>query len=211
MEGLRPSRARGRSLIYVFLTLFLLLGSVSAHRSAWQGNAELHTIFETIATVLQFVTGAMALVRYYTKKSGMFLLLGSGFLGGAFLDGYHALATSSFSAGLIPSALSTLTPWSGVMSRVFMSLLMCASVVAWKREASRPGDRVKDSLVYLLVGTATIVSFILFALVWLPPPFDPNHMIHRPADFVPGVFFSLAAIGYLWKGRGKLTLLNTGW
>jgi len=211
MEGLRLNRARGRSLTYVLLTVVLLLASIPAHRSGWRGNAELHTMFEIVATVLQFVTGAMALVRYYTKKSGMFLLLGSGFLGGAFLDGYHALATSSFSAGLIPSALSTLTPWSGVMSRVFMSLLMCASVVAWKREASRPGDRVKDSLVYLLVGTATIVSFILFALVWLPPPFDPNHMIHRPADFVPGVFFSLAAIGYLWKGRGKLTLLNTGW
>ena len=130
MEGLRPNRARGWSLIYVFLTLFLLLGSVPAHRSAWQGNAELHTIFETIATVLAFVTGAMALVRYYTKKSGMFLLLGSGFLGGAFLDAYHAMVTSSFFAGHTPAALSNLTPWSGLMSRVFLSLLMCASVVA---------------------------------------------------------------------------------
>jgi len=203
MEGLRPNRARGRSLIYVLLTLVLLLGSIPAHRSAWHGNAELHTIFETIATVLAFVTGAMALVRYYTKKSGMFLLLGSGFLGGAFLDGYHAMVTSSFFAGLTPPALSTLTPWSGLMSRVFLSLLMCASVVTWKRERLRPGGRIRESLVYLLVGTSTIVSFIFFALVWLPPPFDPNHTIHRPADFVPALFFSLAAIGYLRKGRWK--------
>ena len=67
----------------------------------------------------------------------------------------------------------------------------------------KAGGRIKESLVYLLVGTSTIVSFIFFALVWLPPPFDPHHMIHRPADFVPAFFFSLAAIGYLWKGRWK--------
>jgi len=139
MERLRPNRARGRSLVYALLALFLLLGSIPAHRSTWQGNAELHTIFETIATVLAFVTGAMALVRYYTKKSGMFLLLGSGFLGGAFLDAYHAMVTSSFFAGHTPAVLSNLTPWSGLMSRVFLSLLMCASVVAWKRETLRPG------------------------------------------------------------------------
>jgi PAS domain S-box-containing protein len=204
MEGLRPNRARGRRLIYAILTLALLLGASPAHRSAWQGNAELHTLLETIATLLGFVTGAMALVRYYTKKSSMFLLLGSGFLGGALLDGYHAAITSAFFAGHAPSALSSLTPWSGVMSRVFMSLLMCASVVAWKREMRRPTEGgLKDSLVYLLVGTWTIISFMFFALVQLPPPFHPNQLIHRPADFVPAFFFTLATVGYLWKGWWK--------
>src|ERR1700676_2339963 len=112
MEGLRRNRARGRSLIYVVLTVALLLGSIPAHRSVWQGNEELHTLLETIVTVLGFVTGAMALVRYYSKKSGMFLLLGTGFIGGAFLDGYHALVRSSFFARHTYSALSSLTPWS---------------------------------------------------------------------------------------------------
>src|ERR1700680_2750292 len=204
MEGLRPNRARGRSLTYLLLTLVLLLGSVPAHRSAWQGNAELHTLLETIATVLGFVTGAMALVRYYTKKSGMFLLLGTGFLGSALLDGYHAMVRSSFFAGHTPSSLSSLTAWSGIMARVFISLLMCASLVAWKSEQRRPtGDRINESMVYVLVAGWTIVSFLFFALVPLHPPFHPNHLIHRPADFVPAVFFALATVGYLWKGRWK--------
>jgi len=167
------------------------------------GNSELHTIFETIAIVLGLVTGAMALVRYYTKKSGMFLLLGSGFLGGAVLDSYHATVTSSFLVGHTPAVLSSLTPWSGLMSRVFMSLLLCASVVTWKREPLTPEARINESLIYLLVGASTIFSFAFFALVWLPPPFDPNHLIHRPADFVPALFFSCAAIGYLRKGKWK--------
>ena len=204
MAVLRPNRARERSLVYVLLTLVPLLGGLPAHRSTWQGTAELHTLFETIATVLGFVTGAMALVRYYTKKSAMFLLLGSGFLGGALLDGYHAAVTSSFFAGHTPSALSTLTAWSGVMSRVFMSLLMCASLVAWRREKLRPGgSRSGERAVYLIVGIWTIVSFLCFALLQLPPPFHPHHVIHRPADFVPALFFALAAIGYLWKGYWK--------
>ncbi|HSY63857.1 MAG TPA: response regulator [Terriglobales bacterium] len=204
MEGLRPNRARGRSLIYVVLTVALLLGSIPAHRSVWQGNEELHTLLETIVTVLGFVTGAMALVRYYSKKSGMFLLLGTGFIGVAFLDGYHALVSSSFFARHTYSALSSLTPWSGIMSRVFISLLMCASLVAWKREQRRPaGGRINESMIYVLVGSWTIASFIFFALVPLPPPFDPHQLIHRPADFVPALFFALAAAGYLWKGQWK--------
>ncbi|HWY55925.1 MAG TPA: response regulator [Terriglobales bacterium] len=204
MESLRPNHARERSLIYAVLTLALLLGSVPAHRSLWLGNAELHTLLETIATVLGLVTGVMALVRYYTKKSDMFLVLGTGFLGGALLDGYHGLVRSSFFVGHTPASLSSLTPWSGIMSRVFISLLICASLVTWSREPQRPtGDRLKEAMVYLLVGTWTVASFILFALASLPPPFHPHQLIHRPADFVPAIFFALAVVGYLWKGRWK--------
>jgi len=146
----------------------------------------------------------MALVRYYTKKSSMFLLLGTGFLGGAILDGYHAVATSSYFAGRVPSALADLSPWSGIMSRVFMSLLMCASVVAWKRRLLRSDESSnKEIIVYLLVGSWVVITFVFFALVRVPPPFYPNQMVHRPADFVPALFFTLAAAGYLWKGSWK--------
>jgi len=50
------------------------------------------------------VSGAMSLVRYYTKKTSAFLLLGRRFLGTALLNGYHAAITSSFLAGRTPSA-----------------------------------------------------------------------------------------------------------
>ncbi len=203
MEGLQPNHARRWGLIYVVVTVVLLVASVGAHRSAWQGNAELHTLFETIGSVLGFVTGAMALVRYYTKKSSMFLLLGSGYLGTGVLEGCHAVVTSSFFAGRNPAVLSNMIPWSGFMSTVFMSLLMCASVLAMKREKLRPGHRINETLIYSLVGAWAAINFIFFSLPWLPSPFNPNHTIHRPADFLPALFCSLAAVGYLWKGCWK--------
>jgi len=59
----------------------------------WVGNAEIHTIVETIATLLAFVTGAMALVRYYSQKNATYLIVVSGFLAAGFLDAYHAVVT----------------------------------------------------------------------------------------------------------------------
>jgi len=205
MKRARPNQVEGRSLAYALLSAALLLTSLPIHRSTWHGSREIHTILETIATVLALVTGAMALVRYYARKSGTFLLLGSGFLGAALLDGYHMVVTSSFFAGHTPSALSALIPWSGAVSRVFLSLLMCASLLGWKTRKERPaGSTTREWVVYSLVGTWTLVSFLFFALVRLPPAYFPNFFVHRPAEAVPAFFFGLAAVGYWRKGSGRI-------
>jgi len=204
MDRPPPTCAQERALAYVLVTLALVLGAFPAHRSAWRGTPDLHTWLETISTLLGLVTGTMSLVRYYTKKSGTFLFLGTGFLGGAVLDGYHALVTSTFMAGRIPSALSALTPWSGIMSRIFMSVLMCASVMAWRRERQRATeDCINESLVYFLVGISVVSTFLFFAFLRVPPPFHPDFLFHRPADFIPAFFFGLATVGYLGKGWWK--------
>ena len=39
------------------------------------------------------IVGATALVRFYSKKDNTFLFIGAGFLGTAFLDGYHTVVT----------------------------------------------------------------------------------------------------------------------
>jgi hypothetical protein len=57
-----------------------------------------------------------ALIRYYTRKTGAYLMLGSGLAGAALLDVYHAVVTSSFCGACSSSSLSALTPWSGMMS-----------------------------------------------------------------------------------------------
>jgi signal transduction histidine kinase/DNA-binding response OmpR family regulator len=195
---------RRRVLQYTLLASAVFLGAYPAHWAAWRGNAELHTLLETISSLLALTAGAMALVRYYAKKSSAFLLLGSCFLGAGLLDAYHGFITSSFLVGLTPSALSALTPWSGVVSRVFMSLLMCANLIASNRETRRPSaERIKESVVYVLVGVWALVSFMFFALVRVPPAYYPHLIVHRPAELVPALFFGLAVAGYLWRGMWR--------
>jgi signal transduction histidine kinase/DNA-binding response OmpR family regulator len=192
-------------LQYLLVASAVSVGAYPAHRADWRGNAELHTLLETISSLLALTAGAMALVRYYAKKSSAFLLLGSCFLGASLLDAYHAFITSSFLAGLTPSALSALTPWSGVVSRVFMSLLMCANLAMSNREIRRPAaDGIKENVVYVLVGAWALISFLFFALVSLPPAYYPNLMVHRPAELVPALFFGLALTGYLWRGVWRI-------
>jgi signal transduction histidine kinase/CheY-like chemotaxis protein len=204
MKSARSNRVERRSLVYALLCAVLLLASFPARQVSWHGSAELHTLVETIATLLALVTGAMALVRYYTRKTGTFLLLGSGFLGAAVLDGHHAVVTSSFFVGHRPSGLLGLITWSAAMSHVFLSLLMCASLLTWKKETEQPmGVRFRESVVYTLVGTWTIVTVLFFALVRLPPAHFPNFFIHQPEDLVPALFFGLAAVGYWRKDASR--------
>ncbi|MGB7148452.1 MAG: sensor domain-containing diguanylate cyclase [Terriglobales bacterium] len=204
MDAPRPQRARRRGLGYILLTVPLLLGGFPLHNSAWRGAPYLHTRVETISAILGLVIGVQALIRYYAKKSSTFLFLGTGFLGAAVLDTCHALVTSSSVFSNIPASLSDLPPWSGIMSSIFISVLMCASLIAWQREMSQATEiGMKDNLVYLLVGIWFVVTFLFFALLEVPPPFHPDHLIHRPADFVPSFFFAFAAIGYLRKGWWK--------
>ena len=98
----------------VLLTVVLTAAAPLVSRLTWRANGEFHTFLEVIATQLALTTGAIALVRYYAKRSGMFLLIGVGFLGAGLLDAYHALITSSFMAGRTPSALSALTCTTGI-------------------------------------------------------------------------------------------------
>jgi signal transduction histidine kinase/DNA-binding response OmpR family regulator len=202
MESARPNRANGRSLAYALLCAALLLSGLAVRHISWHGNAEFHTLLETIATILALVTGAMALVRYYTRKSSTFLVLGTGFLGTALLDFFHAVLTSSFLAGRTPSALSALIAWSGATSHIFLSLLMCASLLIWKTDPESPTeDMIKEWIVYSLVGTWTVVSMLFCALVRLPPEvYHLNFFVPRPGELIPVFFFGLAAVGYLRRG-----------
>ncbi len=204
MEDLQSGQGRRRVWTYGFTILVLLLGGFLLHGTDWAGNAELHTLLEAIATLLAFITGAMALVRYYTRKSSTFLILGSGLLGTAFIDGFHAVVTSSFFTVKMPSPLAALSPWTGITSRFFLALVMFASLLVWRRESRRPAAKtIRESTVYAVVGSCIAICLLCFTLVPLPPAYFPDLIVHRPLDLAPLLFFALAAIGYLAKGSWR--------
>jgi signal transduction histidine kinase/DNA-binding response OmpR family regulator len=192
----------------VSLSATLVLGGIIVHTQTWSGNAELHTLIEMSSALLALTAGAMSLVRYYAKKSSSFLLLGSGFLGAGLLDAYHGLITSSFFVGRTPSALSGLTPWSGAVPRIFLSLLLCMTLIVTAKRRTKSGDRISESLVYAMVGAGAVASFVFFAFVTVKPGYYPNVVLPRPSQLIQALFFGLALFGYLRKGAWKTNMFE---
>jgi signal transduction histidine kinase len=181
----------------ILVTLLLVGGAPLVARLKGHATPEFHTVLEIIATQMELIIGILALASYYAKRSRMLLLIGSGFIGAGVLDGCHALITSSLLAGRTPSGLAALTHWSGAMSRVFMSLLLYASLLAWRKRPT--AGKNTERVIYLLVASWTLVSFLFFAFVPLNPLNLPHFFVHHPTELVPGVFFLLAAVGYYRK------------
>src|ERR1017187_9717102 len=96
MNSLGSSAAGRRMAAYGAVFVVLLASAVPLHRLSWHGDRELHTVLEAIATLLALVSGANALIRFYTCRTNAYLILGCGLTGAALLDGYHAVITSTF-------------------------------------------------------------------------------------------------------------------
>ena len=197
-------RLRGRQLTYVLLFVVLAVGYGLLRGSTWRSDAQVHTVLEALATLLAFVVGVMALVRFYSKRDNTTLFIGTAFLGTAFLDGYHAVVTSTYYSERFPSALDTLIPWSWVASRLFLASFLFLSWVFWKRQ-EKLGDRgrIDQWKIYVVTAVATLASFAFFAFYPLPRAYYPELLFHRPEEFLPAVLFLLALIGYLRKGHWK--------
>lgn len=196
--------ARKRIVMYVLITVTLILLSFYLSKIEWVGSKEIHTIMELVSTILAFTVGVAALTSFYSKKDSTILFIGAGFLGTAFLDGYHTIVTSVFFDQYFPSPPPSLIPWSWIASRLFLSVMMYVSLWAWNRETKFGEERsIQEKYVYIFATVSTIASFLFFAFVPLPRAYYGELIFPRPEEFVPALFFVLALIGYLKKGMWK--------
>ncbi len=199
---------RRRILSFFAVGIGLVAASSALQGVPWRGDVWIHTIIKTAATMLAALIGVLALLRYYTRYSNAILFVGAGFLGTAFLDGYHAVVTSVFFRPYMPSDLPALIPWSWVATRQFLSIFLFLSWLALRRENRLGSDgRFNPNTVYLFAGAFTLASFLFFAFAPLPRAYYPEFMFHRPEEFGPAIFFLLALIGYLHQGdwRGDIS------
>ncbi|MGD2136299.1 MAG: MASE3 domain-containing protein, partial [Gemmatimonadales bacterium] len=193
-----------RARIYVGTFVALAVAYLWMRGSAWRGNTDLHTLMEAVATLLALTVGTLALLHYHTKQNGTLLFIGTGFFGTGLLDAYHAVVTSRWFDQAFPSPPPSLIPWSWTASRVFLSVLMFLSWMAWRREA-RLGDAgwIGERRVYGSVVVLMLAAFALFALVPLPRAYYPELAFGRPGEFVSAAFFLAALVGYLRKGAWR--------
>lgn len=193
--------AHQRRMKFALLFIVLFAWSSFLHNSSWEGNTQLHVIMEVIATLLALIIGIIALVRYYSKRSNIFLFVGAGFLGTAFLDCYHFLITSPFFGQWLPSVPSSLLSWSWISSRIFLSILLFVSCWGGRKKEKGETGHIREEVVFIGMGVFTLVSFYFFAFFPLPPAYYPQFIFERPVEFIPALFFFLALVGYYRKGR----------
>ena len=194
-----------RHLAYWMLTLGLL-GIFALTRSIqWHSDGYVHTVIETIATLLALMVGSVAWIRYKSRPSNTDLFLAAAFIGTAMLDCYHAVVTAPWLAADFVSSSATLIPWSWMASRLFLSIMLFMTWWAGRRER-RLGAAGKIAVSAVVWGTAlfTLSCFLFFAFTPLPPAYYPSRFgIHRPQEWIASAFFLLALGGYLRDGKWR--------
>ncbi len=192
-----------RALLYLGVASLLVFLSFWLRDLKWQGDIQLHTLMEVIATVLAFYVGTLALIRFFNQNDAVFLYIGAGFIGTAVLDGYHTVVTSIYFQAYLPSDNLTLVPWSWVASRMYLSILLALSWYLWYRSRHEPESRPNQQRVFGVAAITTIAGMLLFALIPLPSLIYADAWLPRPVDLLPGLFFLIALVGYLNKGNWR--------
>ncbi|MBK8902301.1 MAG: response regulator [Anaerolineaceae bacterium] len=181
---------------YTAVLLLLVILRVVMGRSTWIGSATLHMLMEFTAASLALFVGALAWVRFYTKKSSAYFYIGSGFIGAGLLDAYHAMRSVSLNELLVPTAVS-LDVWQWNPSATFLGIFMAGSWLIWQRDQRRYGQR-QD---YLIVVLVAVVSLLSFSLIPQPPLASASYLVNRLTVILTTTFFLVALIGYLHKGE----------
>jgi len=206
LEAELAGRDMGRERITVHWILFLVLlaGAFLIRDSPWHSSSSLHTLMEAIATVLAFIVGGLALVRFYSRKEATFLFIGTGFLGAALLDLNHALLTAEPFLIREGAQAENLFAWTWTAERIFLSLFLLASIIAWRQEAKGgEGEAVAEGSVYAYALGLTLLNLFFFEWVPLSRAHVPGLWMMRPAEYVPGLFFLLSFVGYFVKGAWR--------
>ncbi len=206
-EATGPDRGREHAILYVVLGTLLLGGSLLLRQNlGYSTGPATHSVFEAISTVLAFIIGGLALVRFYSRKQITFLFIGCGFLGAALLDFNHALITSDFYINARLELDPQLRPadlyaWSWTAGRVFLSGFLFSSLLAWRQEIREDrGEVLPEASVYVTALIMTISFLLFFEWVPLTQATFPFQAVTRPAEFIPALLFLLAFLGFLWKG-----------
>lgn len=198
---MRAKIIQRKNLSFAATAIVLILLSFSISDSSWHASKNLHTLLESIATILTLFIGILSLIHYKTNRTNqLFLFLGAGFLGTSSLELYHTLVTSELFHIYFPSPPESLIPWSWFASRLFLSLLLAASFYFHK--IHNP-DLIHEKLIYFLSALFAVVSFTIFAFIPMPHAYYDSYFSHRPEELLPALLFAYALYGFYKEGNWK--------
>lgn len=208
-----PDRGLEHSALYAVLFVVLAGGAMLLSRPEGLRMISLddstHTLMEAVATLLAFLVGTLALVRYYSRKQITFLLIGCGFLGAGILDLNHLVGT-------LPGVLEAravrdsafddeaMYAWTWTAGRVYLSLFLFMSLIAWRQEVKAgQAEGFSEATVYGTALVLSVVNLLFFEYAPLASLTVPQWVVSRPAEMVPALFFGLAFAGFYKKGSWR--------
>jgi len=206
-EVLGPDRGLEHSALYAIIFLVMVGGALLLQGRVGPGGSTIHTVAEAVGTILAFIVGALSLVRYYSRKQVTFLLIGCGFLGAAILDLNHVVATTPYIVWRRTwgneAAEAALYAWTWTAGRVFLSVFLFMSLLAWRQEVRESrAEAISEISVYLTALVLTVANLLFFDYFPLPL-LAPVAFVPRPGEFVPALFFLLTFAGFYRKGSWR--------
>ena len=192
-----PKQIKKRFAVYSAVVLLLVFMRLLVGRAEWTGSANLHMLMEFVAASLALFVGALALVRFYTRRNSAYFFIATGFIGAGLLDAFHAMRTVTLSELLEPTAVF-LQSWRWNPSPIFLSIVMVGSWLIWQRN-KRLTQAANQH--YFVAGLVVFVSLIIFALIPQPPITSATSLPGRVAAIFTAAFFLVSLIGYLHKQK----------
>ena len=197
---LLPDRGRTWTVIYTLVAAALVVSFLALRRFPEVRFGDF-AVLTAAASALAFIAGVLTLVRHFSRPNNYLLLIGAAFVGVSVLDAYHALITSAYFVEWFPSAPERLAAWSWTTSRLFLSVMLLASLAAGLREERMgPAGRIEARSILDEVVLLALVSLGFFIFVPLPPASRPEWLIHRPWALANAAIFLAALVGYLKTG-----------
>ena len=198
---------RAKSIYWVALVaVALVLAGGWVQTYPWSSSSEFHTLLEMQATLLAWIVGGMSLVLYHSRRDVFFLLMGSGFIGAGLLDAYHTVATSIWTENMAASGPHTVTAWSWLASRMVLALLFVyAAYLQLNKSAAKA---LSAKRVYAVVFILAVGCLLMFVMAPLGNGYIPDSHFSRPAEFIPGVLFLLAALMLYRSGKWQESSLH---
>ncbi len=196
-----PGVVKRRAISYLLTAVVLIVSCSAIQTVPWLGSLWLHTTMEGIATSFALMAGTLCYIRYYAKREANFQIIGTAFIGTALLDALHAATSSSWIAGLFPSDINSLSPWSWLASRLFLSgMLLMSCLYDYRQRRFGPAGRLPNTIIVSGSLALAVLCGLFFAFIPLPDAYVQNEYISRPADLLPAAIFGIALGAYLKKG-----------
>ncbi|CCQ91242.1 Putative signal transduction histidine kinase (modular protein) [Nitrospina gracilis 3/211] len=154
-----------------------------------------HTILEWSAFAVTVVVFVLALFNFYFNRDWSLPIIGIALLCAGAVDAFHILVSARLIEGR--AALTTLSPFTWAIARVFHATILIAAVLAlFKSQREKTVEQIR-----FLAGTGFLFAFVAFAVIQycatstdLPRTLYPESTFTRPWDLGPLLLYIIAGL-----------------